>query len=292
MLHFDSSRFKEKNFPFEIQVATIYNEFPAHTHDFAELVIILNGFASHKVNNQIFDIQQGDVYLFRGKTIHGFLNVKELELCNIMFNPAKLLLPLYDLNQVEGFHSFFVFDPSFKKNSPFRHRLRLDYDRLKKTKWYIDQMVEEFAHKPPGFRNRITLLLNELILYLSREYDNVADGGTDQVVKLYKAVTFIENNFTKPLSVKIIADLAHLSERQFTRVFKKIFHQTPISFLLTLRIAYACNLLLETDYSVNQVAYSCGFNDPNYFSRLFKKKMQLSPNTYRKAVKQLNMALS
>lgn len=282
MLHFDTSRFIEKGFPFDIHVVTIHEDFPVHTHDFAELVIVLDGFASHNIDNHMYDIHPGDIYLLKGNVSHGFNHVKNLELCNVMFDPEALLLSLYDLKHIEGFHSFFVFEPYFRKNYHFRNRLRLDFHRLKNVREYIHKMMQEYTQKPPGFRNRITLLLNDLILYLSREYNQVAEDGSSRLSKLSKAVTYMENNYLKYIRVSELAEIAHLSERQFARIFKNSFHQTPIDFLIALRISHASRLLKETDIPVNQVAFNSGFADPNYFSRVFKKRMNQPPDFYRK----------
>ena len=282
MLHFDTSRFIEKGFPFDIHVITIHEDFPVHTHDFAELVIVLDGFASHRIDNHVYDIHPGDIYLLKGNVSHGFINVHNLELCNVMFDPDALLLSLYDLKHIEGFHSFFIFEPYFRKNYHFRNKLRLDYSRLQNIRVYINQMMEEYHQKPQGFRNRITLLLNDLILYLSREYNHVSDDSSSRLSKLSKVVAYMENNYLKQIKVSDLAQMAHLSERQFTRIFKESFYQTPIDFLLSMKIRHACQLLADTDYSVNQVAYLSGFSDPNYFSRVFRKKMNQSPVTFKR----------
>jgi AraC-like DNA-binding protein len=282
MLHFDTSRFIEKGFPFDIHVITIHEDFPVHTHDFAELVVILDGFASHRIDNHNYDIHPGDVYLLRGNVTHGFFNVNNLELCNIMFDPERLVLSLFDLKQIEGFHSFFVFEPYFRKNYHFRNKLRLDYSRLKNVREYINKMMEEYQQKPPGFRNRITLLINDLILYLSREYNQVSDDESSRLSKLSKVVAYMENNYLKSIKVSDLAQMAHLSERQFSRIFKESFQQTPIDFLIMLKIRYAIRLLTETDIPINQVAFNSGFSDPNYFSRIFRKKTKQTPVFCRK----------
>ncbi len=104
MLHFDKEYFHDKLFPFIIRVDTIHVNFPVHTHGFTELVVILDGIASDIINNRAYDVNPGDVYLFRGNVSHGFVHVNALRLCNIMFDPDKLLLPLFDLGSIEGYH--------------------------------------------------------------------------------------------------------------------------------------------------------------------------------------------
>lgn len=281
MLHFDCSRFSEEAFPFDMQINPIYEDFPVHTHDFTELVVITNGRATHQIDNESYEIHTGDVYLLNKRIRHGFTHVNNLALCNIMFQPEKLLLPMFDLRQIEGFHSFFVFEPYFRKSHKFRNKLRLDPERLKKVEEYIHEIHMEFISKPEGFRNRIVLLLNDLIIYLSRKYHQQYTEPAGEIGKLSSVITHMERNYLKQIRLEELAEMAHLSERQFSRIFQHNFNQTPIDFLINMRISHACRLLTDTSMNIKQIAYETGFSDPNYFSRVFRKKHKISPVEYR-----------
>ena len=72
----------------------------------------------------------------------------------------------------------------------------------------------------------------------------------------------------------------------FQRNFKQIVKHTPIQYLLTIRVNNAASLLETTDYSMAEISAIVGYEDPLYFSRLFRKLKGMSPSDYRKLVSQ------
>ncbi len=287
MLHFDKDDFQDKQFPFIIRVDTIHENFPVHTHGFTELVVILDGIASQVINNRVYDVNPGDVYLFSENVSHGFVHVNALRLCNIMFDPDKLLLPLFDLSSIEGYHALFTLDPYWRKTHLFRNRMRLDDKGLGHIIQLIDQMKGEYNGRQPGYRNRLTLLLNDMIIFLSRSYYAAHKEKTGLISRLSKAITYMENNYARPIQITELASNTNLSERQFNRIFKTTLNQNPVGFLRAIRLRHACLLLKETNYSIKRIASMCGFAEPDYFSRVFRKEMKINATAYRKQAKKI-----
>ena len=77
-----------------------------------------------------------------------------------------------------------------------------------------------------------------------------------------------------------IAEIYGISTSHFIRSFKSAYGMTPNDYRQNYRISKAMNLLNMTDLSVAEVAYQCGYNDPLYFSRIFKKRTGISPSEY------------
>jgi AraC-like DNA-binding protein len=98
---------------------------------------------------------------------------------------------------------------------------------------------------------------------------------------LEKALRYIGDNFSRPISVQQIADFAGVSRSQLYRLFVGHLHVTPMEYLLEIRIATACALFNRHRVSVSEAAYSVGFSDPLYFSRMFKKLRGVSPSAFR-----------
>jgi YesN/AraC family two-component response regulator len=98
-----------------------------------------------------------------------------------------------------------------------------------------------------------------------------------------KIVGIIENNFDK--SFFNAADLAaevHLSESQLYRKLKALTGKSTALFIRTVRLRRAKELLRDSGYSVSEIAYRVGFNDPAWFSRVFKDEFGSSPTEFRK----------
>lgn len=94
------------------------------------------------------------------------------------------------------------------------------------------------------------------------------------------ATHYMYENIERRLSLKEISEEFGYSESYFYRLFFKETHYSPINYFLHLKIERACQLLLNTNMKVNQVALKLGFEDPYYFSRIFKKIKGISPKKY------------
>jgi AraC-like DNA-binding protein len=94
-------------------------------------------------------------------------------------------------------------------------------------------------------------------------------------------IEFINREFAHPIEIPQLARLASLSLSQFERRFKLVFQETPVRFILKIRINEACRMLVHTRRSLAWIARSTGFFDQSYFSKQFSRRMGTSPRAYR-----------
>ena len=99
--------------------------------------------------------------------------------------------------------------------------------------------------------------------------------------QLKQALGFMEENFSKDISLEEVSRAAGMSSKYFCRFFRAMTHRTPIEYLNYYRLERASYLLTSTDLPVTQVAMDCGFNDLSYFIRSFKKYKGVTPKKYR-----------
>lgn len=93
---------------------------------------------------------------------------------------------------------------------------------------------------------------------------------------------FIEANFSRKIYLKELANLLHMSEQSFSRFFNKIMGRSFFTFLNEYRINMASRMLLNTDKSVSQIGYECGYESPPFFFKKFNEIYKISPTKYRK----------
>ena len=96
-----------------------------------------------------------------------------------------------------------------------------------------------------------------------------------------EAVAYFHEHFSQDLRVDAYARSLHISTAWFIHAFTRHTGQTPNQYLLSLRIASAQSLLEQTGDTVTEIAAIVGYDNPLYFSRLFKKQTGLSPRQYR-----------
>lgn len=96
-----------------------------------------------------------------------------------------------------------------------------------------------------------------------------------------QVVDFIRKNLTEDISLKSLSDKACMSTTSFYRFFKRELGMSPIEFVLSEKIKHAKQLLKNPGIQVNEVCYLSGFEDSNYFIRIFKKHEGITPKQYQ-----------
>jgi AraC-like DNA-binding protein len=95
------------------------------------------------------------------------------------------------------------------------------------------------------------------------------------------AIAFIKSNIRETIQLKELSDKACMSPTSFYRYFKRELGMSPIEFILNEKIKYAKKLLCNPNLNVSEVSYATGFEDANYFIRLFKKYEGVTPKQYQ-----------
>ena len=98
---------------------------------------------------------------------------------------------------------------------------------------------------------------------------------------VYDVVNYIQNNLKEDISLKNLSNIASMSTTSFYRFFKRELGMSPIEFILKEKIKCAKKLLKNPGLQINEVCYLSGFEDANYFSRLFKKQEGITPKQYQ-----------
>lgn len=96
------------------------------------------------------------------------------------------------------------------------------------------------------------------------------------------ALSYIHRHYEEEMELADLARLAHLSESQFCRSFKRLTGWAPFSYLNRWRIMQSCLLLLQTDKKISEIGMLCGFNTVSYFNREFLKIVKVTPSAYRR----------
>lgn len=92
---------------------------------------------------------------------------------------------------------------------------------------------------------------------------------------------YLEENINKQISLEQMAEVSGLSKFHFAKKFQKQTGVSPVRYFLESKIKHACELIDRTQLTIKEVSSRLGYDDPYYFSRLFKKIMGLSPKQYR-----------
>jgi len=92
---------------------------------------------------------------------------------------------------------------------------------------------------------------------------------------------YIKDNIHNKHQLEELSGKLNISKEAFCRFFKKTFDKTFSNYLNEYKLTIACKLLIETNYSVSEIAYRSGYNNLSFFHRRFNRYKQMSPKTYR-----------
>lgn len=245
-------------------------------HEELEIKLQISGTSMVCVDEEFFILEKGDVLVVNPLQLHS-------SVVNEAKSDSKYLLIIVDLGFCDD--SFFANDLNLRKklladgvrfNNVFKSNLKLAS--------IIQQVFVEFQREGKYHEILIKCLLYELLVYLFRESEkNVVktERKKQSIDVVFPAIKYMLENFSQQITLDELSDLCGLSKYYFSRVFRKVMGQTPMNYILSLRINYAKMLLKSANCNLDVVASKCGFVDISYFSNVFKKAVGVPPSVYR-----------
>jgi AraC-like DNA-binding protein len=111
---------------------------------------------------------------------------------------------------------------------------------------------------------------------------------TDAAGRIGRTIDYMRQHLNEPLRAATLAGVANMSLPHYFAQFKRVIGSSPIDYLIKLRMEHARRLLEQTSWSVKEVAVSLGYDDPLYFSRVFKSINQTAPTDFRAGKRDTN----
>jgi transcriptional regulator GlxA family with amidase domain len=99
--------------------------------------------------------------------------------------------------------------------------------------------------------------------------------------RIERVFEYMNTNYNKQITLAEVAKLANMPEASFSRFIKKRTGKTFIDSLNEIRLGHASRMLIDTTYTIAEVAYKCGFNNISNFNRIFKRKKMCIPKDFR-----------
>ena len=167
----------------------------------------------------------------------------------------------------------------FGKETPYIRKGRVPADEIRSGMEQIYMLKGNTYESAVAMTGKLYSLLALFMHYAERPEPE----KDSHVMYVEKAVSYIETNYSYPVTVEDIASYVGISRSHLFRSFQNDMNKSPKDFLTGYRIKQACHLLRETDLSVSAIAYSVGFENNLYFSKAFRKQKGVSPSEYRRS---------
>jgi len=253
-----------------------------HRHEFLELVVILSGEAVHVTGKFQHRIQAGDVLVISRVRPHGYERTQGLNLLNILIREDSLPRLARDLRQMPGFYALFTLEDMRWNQQSYASRLRLNAGDLAQITEWANRLEEETARQKQGGNVLAEAYLILIIGLLIRRYDRPSQLAARPEAGMGRLLSWIELHLAEPLTIAMLARQAGMSVRSFHRHFRGKVGQSPLEYILGQRIARAKELLAaHPSARIDEIAAQCGFEDANYFSRIFRTRTGSPPSKVR-----------
>lgn len=144
----------------------------------------------------------------------------------------------------------------------------------------FSNMIRQFHL--PGRENFANSAFLELVYNIADGLQNpVQNASTDALLSV---LSYINENYHRQITLSELAKKAGYSKSRFSHIFSEMTGTTPIKYQNDIRLKNSCEMLSSNIYPISEIAISCGFSDPLYYSKIFKKKYGITPSQYRKSI--------
>lgn len=252
-----------------------------HMHRFVELVCVYGGGGRHVLSDGVTELKKGDIFVIPRGMAHGYscLPGAPLQLYNLLFIPERLPIPRLDIFQSPGFRRLFIPEADSGSGCP---RFSVSDEELDSVTALLEEMIRENDLIRPASQTCRMALLMLLMCRLTRLYTDKAKLKSDfHHHAIIQVQEFLQKHFREENSIGNLARIAKMSPSGFIRNFRDITGLPPRQYILNLRLDFACSELVAGRSPVSEIAFNAGFNDSNYFTRLFHKHMGCTPRQYR-----------
>ena len=243
--------------------------YPLHWHNEPEFDLVLGGELIATVGGRQTTVKEGDFFFANSGELH------ETDAADYRSLRAVTVLISYRLIKeyfpgIDGYYFDFEGRDEAKREII---RLLTECGRVENEKYSL-------------YRLELSVLVRQIVLILLRDClksKAIAPGTNDKSLSTIKrTLSFVQHNYTKPLTLAQTAKEIGMAETYFSRYFKKMTGQTFHAYLTNLRLYHACSKLPDKELSVAGIAAASGFSNVKSFIEAFRRKYGTTPEKYRR----------
>jgi len=149
--------------------------------------------------------------------------------------------------------------------------------------YLFKEMINELQTCRTGYQELLEMYLRQIFLLVQRSWEERKPTVSSYLQEeIDYARKYFNEHYNEDISIEEYAQSRGMSVSWFLRNFKQMTMKSPMQYILAIRINNAVSLLETTDYNVTEISTIVGYENPLYFSRIFKKQKGVSPSEYRK----------
>lgn len=269
-----------KNFGVDIILSQIFkfgSKLERHWHEHLQVFYFISGEGFLVCNKRCFNVFQGDVVIVNSRELHYLESLND----NLKFYIIRIDFPFLFSDEVDLCQTKYM-SPLSENLILFKNLIKDDSDIVNCVK----TIISEYFKKEIGYELAVKAHIYNLVVLLLRNYiyefttEKKSTFKISNFNRFNKVFEYIDNNYNKKICVTNLSIIAHVSDYYFCRLFKQMTGKTTIEYINEVRLKKSMELLKNRNINITEIAIQCGFNDVNYFSRLFKRKYGVSPTKF------------
>ena len=246
-----------------------------HSHITHEIIFVLDGEATFEIENTMYTLTKNSLLLISNFEKHRCLKCSQnyQRFC-CLFGNSFFDTKLFDQTLLSVF---------MNRNPNFSHLINIPDDLVSRIESIFSCLYFESNNNYSLKTHMIKLKINELLLLINRiSPENFSDFSTQTNKKIILSIQqYINFNYNKNICLEELSRLFFLDPHYISVKFKELTGKSFKQYLINLRLTQAKQYLIDTNYSITDICYNCGFNDIANFLKIFKRHENISPLQYR-----------
>ena len=279
MLHYKAEEEFQSDAMVAIKKICDYRNEEIHDHDFVEILYVLEGAGRHCVDGEEFTVKAGDLLFINYGSTHAFFVDDKLVAYNLMIRVdyfTKNMIKDDNLFYMLALTSFEKIQHELNNRSPL---VSFDYSERGDLANLFDNIELELSKNELGKLLVLDSYINIILCKVFRKIF-VKDSDKDLLIP-QDILDYINEHFNEKISLGDLSQRCFYNPAYFSRLFKKAFNMSFTDYIMDIRLKHCCELLKNSDYTIDRIIEECGFSDRNTFYERFKNKYGCTPSEYR-----------
>lgn len=261
-----------------------------HQQEFYEINIITRGNGVHYIEDNGIKTKVGDVFIIPPNVSHGYIGGEGFDVYHILISDYFMRKYSSDLQQLPNFFTLFAAEPIMRASTQQPLYLSPNNEQFVEIKRILDEMsiynklTDPISHISKS--NLCMLFICTICKIYSENQESDNNLSINYDTSFMKSIAYIHENFSKKISIEDLCKIAYLTRSTYIRKFKKICKMPPALYIFKRKIEAAKNMLINTQYSIGEIAEKSGFYDIPHLTRSFENELGITPANYRKKHKE------
>lgn len=253
-----------------------------HYHEYIELIYVVASSMEIRVNHHDYTLNSGDFLVIIPGDVHSIVCNKG---CRYVVLQADTDFVFASVLSNSEIHYVMPYTLSIHREARLFRASEVDYTDIPK---YIYNIVSEYSERHKFYTLAIRSYFSAIALHVFRQWDILLSESNDvrhdmveEDPRLARVITQINERYSEDITAEEMAKVAGMSYSYFSRYFKSTIGLSYSEYLNSVRIKASEKLLIDSDFSVADIADKVGFSNTSYYIAQFKRQLHMTPKRYR-----------